>query len=84
VVFITSEGSLKVTVTFFGLTNLSATFQAIMNELLKDLINMEKIESFIDNMMVGIKNKEGHNELVKEILRRIKENGLYIKLEKYK
>ena len=43
-----------------------------MNELLKDLINIEKIKSFIDNMMVGTENKEGHNELVEEILRRTK------------
>ena len=83
-VFITLEGLFKVTVTFVGLTNLSAIFQAIMNELLKDLINMEKVESFIDNMMVGTENKKGHNELVKEILRRIKENNLYIKLKESK
>ena len=70
--FITPEGSFKLTVTFFGLINSSATFQAIMNELLKDLINIEKVKSFIDNMMIGIENKEGHNELVEEILRRTK------------
>jgi len=34
--------------------------------------------------MIGTENKKSHNELVKEILRRIKENNLYIKLEKYK
>ena len=45
---------------------------------------MEKVESFIDNMMVGTENKKGHNELVKEILRRIKENNLYIKLKESK
>jgi len=72
VAFITPEGSFELTVTFFGLINSSATFQAIMNELLKDLINIEKVKSFIDNMMVGTENKEGHNELVDEILRRTK------------
>jgi len=72
VTFITPEGSFELTVTFFGLINSSAIFQAIMNELLKDLINIEKVKSFIDNMMVGTENKESHNELVKEILRRIK------------
>jgi len=84
VAFIIPEGSFELTVTFFGLTNSSATFQAIMNELLKDLINIEKVESFIDNIMVRTESKKGHNELVEEILRRIKENDLYIKLEKYK
>ena len=69
---------------FFYLTNLPATFQAMMNKLLRDLINMGKIESFIDYVMVKIESKKGHNELVEKILRRTEENYLYIKLEKYK
>jgi len=56
----------------------------MINELLRDLINTGKIESFIDNMLVETKSKEGHDELVEEILRRIEENDLYMKLEKYK
>jgi len=77
-------GSFKPTVMFFGLTNLLATFQAMMNELLRDLINTEKVGSFIDDIMVGTEMEEGHDELVEEILRRLEENDLYIKLEKYK
>jgi len=45
---------------------------------------MGKIESFINYVIVKIESKKGHNELVEEILRRIEENYLYIKLEKYK
>ena len=56
----------------------------MINELLRDLINTGKIESFIDNMMVETKSKERHDELVEEILRRIEENDLYVKPEKYK
>jgi len=55
-----------------------------MNKLLRDLINIEKIESFIDDIMVGMEMKEEHNELVEEILRRLEENNLYVKLEKCK
>ena len=32
--------------------------------------------------MVGTESEEGYDELVEEILRRLKENDLYIKLEK--
>jgi len=46
-------------------------FQAIMNELLRDLINTEKVESFIDNMMVETVSEKEHNKLVEEILRRL-------------
>jgi len=37
------------------------------------------IGSFIDDMMVGIESEERYDELVKEILRRLEENDLYIK-----
>ena len=40
--FMMPEGSFEPTVMFFGLTNSPATFQAMMNELLRDLINMGK------------------------------------------
>ena len=55
-----------------------------MNELLSDLINTEKVESFIDDVIIKTENKKEHNKLVEEILRKIEENDLYIKLEKYK
>jgi len=43
VVFITPEGSFEPTVMFFRLTNSPATFQAMMNKLLRDLINTVRI-----------------------------------------
>jgi len=72
-------------VIFFGLTNSPATFQAMMNELLRDLINIRKIRSFINNVMVETESEERYDELEK-ILRRMKENDLYLymKLKKYK
>ena len=36
---------------FFGLINFLIIFQAIINELLRDLINTVKVESFIDDIM---------------------------------
>ena len=69
---------------FFGLTNLLAIFQAMMNKLLRDFINIGKVGSFIDDIMVGIKTEERHNKLVEEILKRLEENNLYIRPEKYK
>jgi len=63
---------------------LPAPSQAMINKLLRDLINIGKVGSFINNIMIGIKTKEEHNELVIEILRRLEENDLYVKPEKYK
>jgi len=84
VVFTTLEGLFEPTVMFFGLTNSPATFQAIMNELLRDLVNTVKIAVFIDNIMVGTEGEEGHDKLVEEVIRRLAENNLCVKLEKCK
>jgi len=64
---------------FFGMTNLLATFYTMMNKILRYLINEGKVTAFVDDMLVGM---EGHNEIMKEILRRLEENDLYIKPEK--
>jgi len=42
-----------------------------------------KIAAFIDNVLVGTETEKEHNEIVKEILRKLEENNLYIKPEKY-
>jgi len=69
---------------FFGLTNSPATFQAIMNELLRDLINTGKVAAFIDDVIIGTESEEGHDELVVEVIKRLEKNNLYVKLEKCK
>jgi len=56
----------------------------MMNELLRDLINTGKVVAFIDNVIVGMDTEEGHDEIVAEVIRRLEENDLYIKLEKCK
>jgi len=61
--------------------NSLATFQAIMNEILRDLINEGKVVVFVDDVLVGTETEERHDEIIKEILRRLEENNLYIKLE---
>ena len=82
--FTTLEGSFEPTVMFFGLTNSLATLQAMMNELLRDLINMRKVAVFIDDVIVGMETEEGHDELVAEVVKRLEENDFYVKPEKCK
>ena len=69
---------------FFRLTNLPAIFQIIINEILWDLINTRKVVNFIDNVIVGIKTEEEHDEIVEEVMKRLAENNLYVKPEKCK
>jgi len=75
--------SFKLTVMFFGMINLLAIFQAIMNKILRDLINKGKVTVFVDNMLVETKTEKGYDKIVKKILRRLKKNDLYIKPKRY-
>jgi len=78
------EGSFELTVIFLKLTNSPAMFQTMMNEILWNLINTDKVASFINNVIVGTEMKEEHNEIVEEVVKRLAENDLYVKLEKCK
>ena len=80
--FITLEGSFKPTVMFFRLTNSLATFQAMMNKLLRNLINTGKVAAFIDDIIVGMDVEEGHNKIVAEVIRKLEENNLYMSNQK--
>ena len=39
---------------FFRITNLSVTFQMMMNKILQNLINTREVVSLIGNIIVGI------------------------------
>ena len=56
----------------------------MMNELLRDLINTDKVAAFKDDVIMGTETEEEHDEIVAEIIKRLEENDLYIKLEKCK
>jgi len=76
-------GSFEPTVMFFGMTNSPATFQAMMNEIMRDMINEGKVTAFVDDVLVGTETEEEYDEIVEEVLRRLEENNLYVKLKKY-
>jgi len=56
----------------------------MMNKILQYLINTKKVASFIDNVIIEIEREEGHDELVEEVVKRLAENDLYVKLKKCK
>jgi len=73
------EGAFEPTVIFFGLTNLLVILQTIMNNLLRDIIEVGDVVEFIDDVMVGIETEKGHNNIVEEVFRRMVQNDLFIK-----
>ena len=70
VAFTTHVGSFEPVVMFFGMTNSPATFQAIMNEILRNMINKGKVAAFVDDVLVRMETEEGHDKVVEEVLRR--------------
>jgi len=44
---------------FFGMTNSSATFQGMMNEILRNMINEGKVIAFVDDVLIGTETEEG-------------------------
>jgi len=75
------EVSFEPIVIYFGLTNLSMIFQTMMKEILWNLINTGEVASFIDNVIVGTEEEEGHNKVVEEVVKKFVENNLH---KKYK
>ena len=82
VAFTTHMGSFEPVVMFFGMTNSPAIFQAMMNEILRDMFNKGKVAVFVDDVLVGTEMEEGHDEVIEEVLRQLEENDLYVKPEK--
>ena len=71
------------TIMFFGLTNLLVTFQIMMNDLLRNMIEVEDIVVFINNVIVEMEIEKRHDDIIEEVLRKIAENDLFVKPEKY-
>ena len=53
-----------------------------MNEILRDIINKRKIRVFVNDVLVRTEMKEGYDEIVEEVLRRLEKNNFYVKSEK--
>jgi len=77
-------GAYEPMVMYFGLTNSPATFQTMMNDLFRDLINQGDTATFINDILVATDTEERHNKLVEEVLKRLEENDLFVKPKKCK
>ena len=65
-VFTMHLGVYKPTVMFFGLTNSPATFQTMINDILRDLIDTRDVVASMDDVLVKTENEKKHNEIVEE------------------
>ena len=80
--FRTNVGLFEPTVMFFGLTNSPATFQNFMNHIFKDLIHQGVVSVYMDDILVHTTTHSQHQQIVKEVLRILRDNDLFLKPEK--
>ena len=80
--FITRRGLFEATIMYFGFSNAPATFQSMMNDILGDLIHIQLVMVYLDNILIFGTYLKEHRKLVKEVLERLQFNDLYAKAEK--
>lgn len=80
--FVTPFGLYEPTVMFFGLSNAPATFQRMMNHILDDLIREGHVMVYLDDILIFTNDLNHHRRLVREVLRRLRDNDLFAKPEK--
>jgi len=60
----------------------TTSFQTMMNEILKDLINQGHVVCYMDNILIFTKDLESHHLIVKEVLKHLQDNNLFCKPQK--
>ena len=65
----------------FGLANASATFQNVINEIFRNMIDLGVV-IYLDDILIYSENKQDHVALVKQVLERLQENQLAIAPDK--
>ena len=65
----------------FGLKNVSTTYQRMAIALLHDMMH-NKVEVYVDDMIVKSKDREGHIINLRKFFKRIKDYRLRLNLQK--
>lgn len=79
--FKTPIGHFEYRVMPFGLTNAPAVFQALVNDVLRDMLR-KYLFVYIDDILIFSETEEEHVQHVRSVLRRLLENSLFVKAEK--
>jgi len=65
----------------FGLVDAPSVFQHLMNKIFSDLLDIYMIV-YLNNILIYSDNMIDHRKHVKEVLRRLQKNNLYVSLAK--
>jgi len=67
---------------FFRMTNSSATFQTMMNDIFRTVIAEEIVIVYLDNILIFTKMEEEHEWAVQRVLEILTEHKLFLRPEK--
>ncbi|XP_060786982.1 alpha-2-macroglobulin-like [Neoarius graeffei] len=79
--FNTPTGHYEYQVMPFGLTNAPAVFQALINDVLHDMLN-RFVFFYLDDILIFSKTPSKHIQHVRQVLSRLLKNNLFVKTEK--
>jgi hypothetical protein len=79
--FSTRYGLYEFTVMSFGLTNALAYFMNLMNKVFMEYLD-KFVEVFIDDILIYSKNDSDHEEHLRLVLQKLRDNQLYAKYSK--
>ncbi len=79
--FNTPRGHFEYLVMPFGLSNSPAVFQALVNDVLRDMVD-QFIYVYLDDILIFSSSLQEHVQHVRRVLQRLLENGLFVKAEK--
>lgn len=79
--FNTPSGHYEYLVMPFGLSNSPSVFQALINDVLRDMLN-NFVFVYLDDILIFSQSPQDHVRHVREVLLRLLQNNLYVKLEK--
>ncbi len=79
--FNTPTGHYEYQVMPFGLANAPAVFQALINDVLREMLN-KCVFVYLDDILIFSQSYEDHVQHVRQVLSRLLFNDLFVKLEK--
>ena len=79
--FSDSLSALRIWVMPFGLVNAPATFQAMMNTILREFLDHGVIV-YLDDILIYSKSLKAHKALIEQVLARLEQDDLVISLKK--
>ena len=79
--FNTHLGHFEYLVMPFGLTNAPAVFQTLVNDVLRDLLNV-CVVVYLDDILIFSRTPKEHTTHIRLVLQRLLENRLFVKAQK--